>query len=544
MKAKRFLTALLTAALLVTLLAVPSATIVSADEEIAETVFYYEDFENDLGDYVELTSTPTNNVTYSKEQGSGALKISSTAAQQVVFAGMKKWTVINSGNTTQPKKYVLEWRAYLKPSYSENSYIGTYAKTPGPGTGSESGWLNSSYAANTKPYAAMTDLDSKTSDNEYAVQAGKWVTMTCIYDYTKETPERTLYADGHLVGTSTKNIYTRTDGKIYNNFPFKAYFHKAGEAIYIDYVKAYTQSSAFTCTGSVDKTIGLNTFDITFSSTPAFAEPENFSFGEGEPAIVSAVKMDANTVRLVTASSLKADSDYTLSISGLTDTAGRSLNTQAVALKTQNTLQVTFNNPENGTVQVNGETVNGKALQYKNGDQVTFTAVPSEGYHVDSVLLGETPLIGSTDGVYTTAALTTDATITVTFAKDTVAPEIAYTYKNSVFTATDPVTIDGKEITGPKGIVFAKVLDADGYTLTEYGMEFAVNQADLETGKGSTYKAIKAKSTLGNYGICFYGNFAEGQTYYARPYAVYTKEGEAPLKVTGETIAFIPNPSL
>lgn len=836
---KKFFAVLLAAALLSSVCFVGGA-----EETAAETVFYYEDFENDLGGY-SLYNTPAATVTHSTELGTGAMKITAEQSEQIIRTGPSAWTVIKKANEANPTKYVLEWRVLLASGFSMYSYVGTYEGGAGLQTGSRSGYISKSYSS-TGSYAAMTDLKMDVPEN-VSVETGRWITLSCVYDYSGEEPSRTLYADGKLVGTSSEGIYTRPDGAIFNSAPFIAYLAAEGDTVYIDYVKMYTEAEAFVCFGSAEENIGLNSFDIMFSSTPSLVEAGNFSLGIGAPAIVSAERIGANTVRLTTEAPLSPSSVYSLTVSNLTDTLGRTLDSQTVELTTRGadiqetllafddfdeikdkegllnsnylfydnkagaytvsagkqqsgegslkvicneengnlsmaiglppfhtedasladkpaalemkiyssqagssylrlwnwsnrtdraynltsfkhsaagntvysadgsteigagypyanqwntyvvlldpdtdkqtvyingqrvgtiegdysawhdeadvtamimhylyskdcyfemdyyrlsavadvfdwslqegtealsdslklvfnasvyhlspdqirvngkavksvTLQdrktntytaelaepleyeteytialngvkdtmgrsitdiktfttekdptkvsVTFNDPKNGNITANGEKVNGSVKDYRLGETVTFIPVPDENYYVSSVKFGDVDLISNGEGAYTTPPLTGDAAVTVIFAeKEAAAPGIAKTYSKP-FVSNGPVTVNGKVIEQPMGILFARILEIDGYALTDYGMEFAMDEMTLRDGEGKAYTAWNVKSPLGNYGVCFYGGFETGKTYYARPYAIYTKDGLTET-VYGDIISFTPNP--
>lgn len=196
---------------------------------------------------------------------------------------------------------------------------------------------------------------------------------------------------------------------------------------------------------------------------------------------------------------------------------------------------VTVEQPVNGTLSPSG------AFYVKEGKDFSVTANPNDSYMIKSVTANGVSLPGNAGNVYTTP-ITGDMTIKAEFEKTTQqVPAIAATYE-AAFTSTESVVINGETINEPMGIVFAKVLTTDGYELTDYGMEFASDQTVLENGNGKAYSALDVRSARGNYGICFYGSFEEGKTYYARPYAVYQKDG-ATERVYGTTISFVPNPA-
>ena len=193
---------------------------------------------------------------------------------------------------------------------------------------------------------------------------------------------------------------------------------------------------------------------------------------------------------------------------------------------------VTINCGENGSADPAGP------IAVTEGDSVTITFTPDQGYEIDQVTVDDVPTVHQ-DGRVTTTVLA-DTAIAATFKKIETAPSIPQTY-NNVFTSTSPVEINGETINEPMGIVFAKVTDTPGYELIDYGMEFAIDRATLEAGNGKAYPALRSKSQMGNFGICFYGAFEKGATYYARPYAIYIKD-DVPYKVTGNILSFVPNP--
>lgn len=205
--------------------------------------------------------------------------------------------------------------------------------------------------------------------------------------------------------------------------------------------------------------------------------------------------------------------------------------------------QIAVTAGENGSVKANGTAVsNGESVTVIEGKTVVFEAIADDGYVIDQIVYNNVDMVANGDGKYETPRITENGTFSVTFKADASKPGIAHTYTEK-FTSSGPQTINGKEISGPMSIVFAKVLDYSGYTLVDYGMEFAAEKAELEAGNGKKCSATAGKSSLGNYGICFYGTFEKGKTYYTRPYAIYVKEGEEPLIVTGETILeIVPNP--
>ena len=200
----------------------------------------------------------------------------------------------------------------------------------------------------------------------------------------------------------------------------------------------------------------------------------------------------------------------------------------------QKIFSVIFTAGGNGSVSPAG-------LSYvKGGETFAGNITADEGYQIDKILWNTVEQINQNEISY---PITKDSDISVTF-KEIIAeqPSIAHTYP-SVFQSGGPQTINGKEISGPMSIVFAKVQDFTGYKLQDFGMEFAADRTELEAGRGKQCSATAGKSSLGNYGICFYGNFEQGKTYYTRPYAIYVKDGEDPLTVTGETILeIVPNP--
>lgn len=194
---------------------------------------------------------------------------------------------------------------------------------------------------------------------------------------------------------------------------------------------------------------------------------------------------------------------------------------------------VTVEQPVNGTLLPSG------AFYVKEEKDFSVTANPDDSYRIKDVTANGVSLPGNAGNVYTTS-ITGDTNIKAEFEKTTQqVPAIAATCEEA-FTSTEPVVINGETINEPMGIVFAKVLITDGYELTDYGMEFALDQTVLENGEGTPYTAWDVRSKQGNYGVCFYGSFVEGKTYYARPYAVYEKDG-ATERVYGTTVSFVPN---
>ncbi len=187
---------------------------------------------------------------------------------------------------------------------------------------------------------------------------------------------------------------------------------------------------------------------------------------------------------------------------------------------------------ENGTASFVG------SKYVKDGISYSITFTPDENYKLDKVLINEVEQPDS--GETLSIPISGDTTISAAFAVIPVTePTIAQTYQEA-FTSTADVTINEQTIKGPKGIVFAKVADTTGYTLKECGMEFALSENALLNNEGTRYQSTK-QSAAGNYGICFFGNFVQGITYYARPYAIYKNtENDAEVIVFGDTIAFKP----
>lgn len=203
--------------------------------------------------------------------------------------------------------------------------------------------------------------------------------------------------------------------------------------------------------------------------------------------------------------------------------------------------QIAVTAGENGSVKANGTAVsNGASVAVVEGKTVVFEAIADDGYVIDTVTYNSTPMVANAEEKYETSAVTANGTFSVTFKQDESKPSIAQTYE-SVFQSSGPQTINGKLISAPMSITFAKVVVVNGYVLKDFGMEFAKTEADLTAGNGKKCSATAGMSPAGNYGICFYGEFAKGTKYYVRPYAIYVKD-EVETTVTGKILEITPNP--
>lgn len=94
--------------------------------------------------------------------------------------------------------------------------------------------------------------------------------------------------------------------------------------------------------------------------------------------------------------------------------------------------------------------------------------------------------------------------------------------------ATDPsfvpTTEEGEEITGGYSVVAARFVLPTGVTANdvEFGMLVSKRVSGEElTAETCTKKAVAAKQYNGAFGILFYGDMVDGDTYYVRPYVKY-----------------------
>ena len=107
--------------------------------------------------------------------------------------------------------------------------------------------------------------------------------------------------------------------------------------------------------------------------------------------------------------------------------------------------------------------------------------------------------------------------------------EVTVTTTPLAFTGTTdpdfvPTTETGEEITGGYSVVAARFVLPTGVTVAdvEFGMLISktVSGEDL-TAETCTKKAIASKNYNCAFGILFYGNMVDGDTYYVRPYVKY-----------------------
>lgn len=205
------------------------------------------------------------------------------------------------------------------------------------------------------------------------------------------------------------------------------------------------------------------------------------------------------------------------------------------------TYQIAVTADANGTVKANGAVVNsGASVTVVEGKTVVFEATANDGYVVDKVTYGGVEMVANSEGKYETPAVTANSALAVSFKQDTSKPGNPQTYEN-IFQSTGAQTVNGKLINDPMSIVFAKVVDVNGYALIDYGMEFAASSEDLTAGNGTKLSA-KARSAAGNYGICIFGDFEKGKTYYTRSYAIYGKDGVQTVVYGDRVLSATPNP--
>lgn len=202
--------------------------------------------------------------------------------------------------------------------------------------------------------------------------------------------------------------------------------------------------------------VKINGVTVT-STTVTEGGSVSFTVAPAEGYTVTSVKVGETEL------TADENGDYTLS-SVAADTTVEI--TTRVAVKTYD---VTFTG-ENATVTVNGETVTSTTVT--EGESVSFSVNPADGYAVTSVTANGTALEGGTDGVYTLSNVNVDTAVSIT------ADKIVANYFNSGSgTADDPYIIaESGEL-----VCLATVI-SDSATNADYASAYYKLAGDLDLG--------------------------------------------------------------
>ncbi|MBE7020795.1 MAG: hypothetical protein E7411_05130 [Ruminococcaceae bacterium] len=111
---------------------------------------------------------------------------------------------------------------------------------------------------------------------------------------------------------------------------------------------------------------------------------------------------------------------------------------------------------------------------------------------------------------------------------------------DKVFSQTDTFTFEGKEITAPVGIVFARAGEDGGYTRIRYGVMLSfenISKSEFENNENTVKAYGEAIGPEGQYGIRFFGSkIRPGVTCYALPFAEYEGFDGENITLYGENI--------
>ena len=178
---------------------------------------------------------------------------------------------------------------------------------------------------------------------------------------------------------------------------------------------------------------------------------------------------------------------------------------------------LTVRSTGNGTITPSGTT------SVIKGSQQTITAVPADGWKVESLKIN-----GVDSAALESFNITVDAdtTVEVIFAELPETPPTINTF-DKTYVSDDKTN----------SVTFGTVAEGSKTTVKEYGIVYsATDSADPQIGKENCYKlkAEKALSANGHYGIEIKGDLLLNTTYYTRTYVIYQAADGTEKTVYGE----------
>lgn len=174
-------------------------------------------------------------------------------------------------------------------------------------------------------------------------------------------------------------------------------------------------------------------------------------------------------------------------------------------------------------------------VKYITADEnIDITAVPSEGKILEYMICNSKiiPLNLTEEYVYRVPAKN-DVSVTLVFSEVTTGPSV-YSYNEAYTEKTGEVN---------SAYVFAKLSEADGYTVSDFGVLLSDESVTAEEFVKEKEGLLNAKGKLtpnivGQFGIKFTGKALIPGTYYARAYGEYTAESGS-TTVYGDIITFV-----
>ncbi len=477
-------------------------------------VHYYNDF-NTTNDLTAKVPGSYTTAALATEDGFSTLKFTNTAKELSLAYGVA--TVTPTADTD----LIVEYRA--------KHNFGQY-------NDSVTSWNHTHGNANSTALRKTSVLYDTISDTNVVnnIINDTWNTITVVYKH--DQAYREVYVNGVKKGNSASNAGNTKNNPVYadEDLQYALMFNfnsNSGNTIDFDYIKIYEKSSGdFDCEVVNADRVDQKKLTLNFNASVYEISPAQITVNGAAVKSVTKLNGAANTYEIEYANTLEENTGYTLALSNVKDTLGNTLTgTYPITTKPAVNYDVTFEVGENGTVALTDGTPveNGTAISTEMYKTLSFTATPAKGYHVDTVTVNGTPIVGG--AFYTTPEITGVSTVAVSFARNTAEPGIS-AVANAFKVGTET------------SYAFATIQDTNlDYTLTECGMIYGYQNDDL-TYKGAdcfTMKNTAALNVKGQFGIGITDpkNVALTGTYLARPYAVYTVSGsDTPFIAYGDII--------
>ncbi|MDY4975397.1 MAG: hypothetical protein SO147_00625 [Clostridia bacterium] len=271
------------------------------------------------------------------------------------------------------------------------------------------------------------------------------------------------YMDGILYGTKdivpTSSEWTENWGNYWDKLAsMEMRTNVGGTYYYDDFLMAGSLEQSYALTGEIGEKGSVQV------NGAAFADGDQINLHQGDAiriAVSPEKDYEIDTVKLGDTLLTGSDGVYA---------AIMPKNNVALTVtfrETVKTAQLTFDIGSNGSVKVNDqECTNETALTLTAGDEISIGVTPDEGYEIDTVKLGDTPLTVSAAGTVAVAMPETDTLLTVTFKAKTSQPVISGDSSYNYFKMEDEK---------PTAYVYGKLNDFYAPSMNaQYGMKLWV----------------------------------------------------------------------
>lgn len=169
-----------------------------------------------------------------------------------------------------------------------------------------------------------------------------WHTIAIVYSGSKA--ERSVYIDGQFIAASTDKFDTGYENNWYHKDSFwntLSMYGAEGDEFQLDYMKIYEPSTKFTAQVEKAEKTGISSVVVNFSSAPlpGSVSPACFKVNGKAVASVASAGNNGNDWLVNFADSLDAGEEYTLTVSDVKDTLGRTVEAATLNLCTKDSFR-------------------------------------------------------------------------------------------------------------------------------------------------------------------------------------------------------------